>query len=145
MSLGSAALAALRGEFTKMAGEAFDAMFDPDQQEQLITLTQREDRVLQKGAELQEWLLARHLARDPCRQPGPSEVVPCPKCGRMGVPDRTDTKPAPRRSRADGGPGLTPRRIRTRAGPQELARTKFRCPKCRKVFFPHGRETRPRS
>lgn len=132
MSLGSAGLAALRGEFTKMAGEAFDAMFDPDQQEQLITLTQREDRVLQKGAELQEWLLARHLARDPSRQPGPSEVVPCPKCGRMGVPYRTDTKPAPRR-------------IRTRAGPQELARTKYRCPKCRRVFFPHGRETRPRS
>jgi hypothetical protein len=45
MSLDSAGLAALRREFTKMAGEAFDAMFDPDQQEQLIvtvhTLSER--------------------------------------------------------------------------------------------------------
>ena len=55
----------LRSDFMAMAGEAFDAMFDADQQEQLITLTQREDRVLQKGAELQRWLLARHLALDP--------------------------------------------------------------------------------
>jgi hypothetical protein len=131
MSVSSAALAALRGEFTKMAGEAFDAMFDSDQQEQLITLTQREDRVLQKGAELQEWLLARHLARDPSGQPEPSEAVPCRTCGRPGVPDKTDTKPARRR-------------VRTRAGPQELKRLKYRCPKCRRVFFPPGRETRPR-
>lgn len=131
MSLDSAGLSALRREFTKMAGEAFDAMFDSDQQEQLITLTQREDRVLQKGAELQEWLLARHLAGDPCRQPKPSEVVPCPRCGRNGVPDRTDTKPAPRP-------------IRTRAGPQELKRLKYRCLRCRRIFFPPGREARPR-
>jgi hypothetical protein len=131
MSLGSAELAALRREFTRMAGEAFDAMFDPDQQEQLITMTRRDDRVLAEGAELQKWLLARHLARDASGQPGPSEVVPCPECGRPGVPDKSDTKPAPRR-------------IRTRAGPQELVRLKYRCPKCRRVFFPPGRETRPR-
>ncbi len=131
MSVGSAGLAALRREFTKMAGEAFDAMFDPDQQEQLITLTQREDRVLQKGADLQEWLLARHLAGDPQGHPKPWEIMPCPKCGRKGVPDRTDTKPAPRR-------------ITTRAGPQELKRLKYRCPECRRVFFPPGREARPR-
>ena len=43
----------LRLKFREMADGAFDAMFDGDQQEQLITMTQREDRVLQKGAELQ--------------------------------------------------------------------------------------------
>ena len=127
MSLSSAELAALRREFTGLAREAFDAMFDPDQQEQLITMTQREDRVLQKGAELQSWLLARHLARDPWGQPKPSEVVPCPKCGREGVPDKSDTKPVPRR-------------ITTRAGPHELRRLKYRCGNCRTVFFPPGRE-----
>ncbi len=132
MSLSSAELAGLRREFTGLAGEAFDAMFAPDQQEQLITMTQREDRVLAKGVELQSWLLARHLARDPWGQPKPSEVVPCPKCGHPGVPDKSDTKPVPRR-------------ITTRAGPHEFRRRKYRCPKCRKVFFPPGRETRPRS
>jgi hypothetical protein len=131
MSLSSAELAGLRREFTGLAGEAFDAMFDPDQQEQLITLTQREDRVLAKGAELQRRLLARHLAGDPWRQPKPSEIVPCPKCGRAAVPDEGDRKPVPRR-------------ITTRAGPQELSRHKYRCGNCRAVFFPHGREARPR-
>ena len=127
MSVSSAELAGLRREFTGLAGEAFDAMFDPDQQEQLITMTQREDRVLQKGAELQSWLLARHLARDPWGQPKPSEIVPCPKCGHPGVPDKSDTKPVPRR-------------VTTRAGPHELRRRKYRCRKCRTVFFPRGRE-----
>ena len=122
----------LRREFMGLSGEAFDAMFDDDQQEQLITLTQREDRVLQQGADLQRWLLARHVATDPMAKPTKSRAVTCPKCGGAGIPDRTDTKPVPRR-------------ITTRASPQELKRRKYRCPKCRKVFFPPGRETRPRS
>jgi uncharacterized OB-fold protein len=100
--------------------------------------------VLEEGARLQAWLLSRHLARDPAARPARSGAVACPKCGRAGIPGKTDTKPAPRRSRADGVPGLAPRRIRTRAGPQELKRLKYRCPKCRKVFFPPGREARPR-
>ena len=131
MSSSSAALAALRGEFTKMAGEAFDAMFDPGQQEQLITLTQREDRVLKKGAELQSWLMARHLTRDGAAAPADSPTVTCPSCGRAGVPDGKDKRPAPRR-------------VTTRAGPQELMRLKYRCPKCRRIFFPPGREARAR-
>jgi len=121
----------LRREFEGMAGEALDAMFDEDRQEQLMTLTQREDCVLEKGAELQEWLLARHLARDPAAAPAKSRPEACPRCGGAGVPDKRDAKPVPRR-------------CRTRAGPQELRRTKYRCPKCRRIFFPPGRETRPR-
>ncbi len=131
-SAGLAGLAGLRREFTEMASEAFDAMFDLDQQEQLITLTQREDRVLQKGAELESWLLARHLDRDGAASPADSPTVTCPSCGRAGVPDGKDKKPAPRR-------------VTTRAGPQELMRRKYRCPKCRRVFFPPGREARARS
>lgn len=127
MSLSPTERGRFRGEFLEMAGETFDAMFDDGQQEQLITMTQREDRVLQKGAELQTWLLARHLAADPMAKPDESEVVACPKCGRAGVPDNRDTKPAPRR-------------VRTRAGPQEVRRLKYRCRRCRTVFFPSGRE-----
>ena len=127
MSLGSAGRERFRRAFMQKAGRAFDAMFDDDQQEQLITMTQREDRVLEKGAELQQWLLARHLAADPAAKPGKAEAVICPKCEGTGVRDRSDTKPVPRR-------------VTTRAGPQELGRLKYRCPKCRKVFFPPGRE-----
>jgi len=114
----------LRREFMSFAGEVFDAMFDKDQQEQLITLTQREDRVLEKGAELQQWLLARHLADDPSAASAQATPVACPKCGHAGRPDAKDA----------------PRRIKTRAGPQDLKRCKYRCPKCRKLFFPPGRE-----
>ena len=106
---------------------AFDAMSDDDQQEQLITMTQREDRVLEKGAQLQEWLPARHLAADPAAKPGRAEAVVCPKCEGAGVRDRSDTK-------------SVPRRVTTRAGPQELGRRKYRCPKCRRDSFPPGRE-----
>jgi len=117
----------LRREFMSLAGEAFDAMFDGDRQEQLITLTQREDRVLEKGADLQQWLLARHLADDPSAASAQSTPVACPKCGHAGLPDKKNAKPAPRR-------------IKTRAGPHELKRRRYRCPSCRKIFFPPGRE-----
>ena len=100
-----------RSEFLRMAGDAFDAMFDSDQQEQLITLTQREDRVLQRGAALQHWLLERHLASDPATSP--KGGVRCPKCKGEGVPDKSDAT-------------MVPRRVTTRAGPQELARRKYR-------------------
>lgn len=127
MALGSAGRKRLRRAFMEKAGRAFDAMFDDDQQEQLITMTQREDRVLEKGAELQQWLLARHLAADPTAKPGKAEAVVCPKCEGAGVRDKRDTS-------------SVPRRVTTRAGPQELKRLKYRCPKCRTVFFPPGRE-----
>ena len=127
MSLGSAERERFRRAFMEKAGRAFDAMFDDDEQEQLITMTQREDRVLEKGAELQQWLLARHLATDPAAKPPKAEAVACPKCEGTSVRDKSDAKPVPRR-------------VTTRAGPQELRRRKYRCPKCRRVFFPPGRE-----
>jgi hypothetical protein len=118
--------AKMRQEFQKRAGEAFDAMFDEDQQEQLITLTQREDRILQKGAELQGWLLEQHLDIDPLTNPAAADAVRCPKCRRVGIRDEEEKEGVPR--------SLT-----TRAGKQEVQRWKYRCPSCRTVFFPLGR------
>ena len=115
-----------RKEFQEQAGDTFDAMFDEDQQEQLITLTQREDRVLGKGAELQSWLLEQHLHADPLADPAAAEALRCPKCRRLGVRDN-DEKEA------------VPRSFLTRAGKQEILRRKYRCPFCRTVFFPLGR------
>lgn len=115
-----------RREFQEQAGAAFDAMFDEDQQEQLITLTQREDRVLQKGAELQAWLMEQHLHADPLADPAAAEALRCPKCHRVGVRDEEEKE-------------AVPRALTTRAGKQELRRWKYRCPFCRTVFFPLGR------
>jgi len=116
----------LRAEFQNKAGEAFDAMFDADQQEQLITLVQRENRVLEKGAELQAWLLEEHLKTDPVADPEAVEAHRCPRCRSLSVRVTTEEEPVPRL-------------LTTRAGKQEIQRWKYRCPSCRTVFFPLGR------
>ena len=116
----------MRRAFQQRAGEAFDAMFDEDQQEQLITLTQREDRILEKGAELQAWLMEQHLSTDPLGEPAAAEAIRCPKCRRLGVREPNETEPVPRS-------------VTTRAGEQQFQRGRYRCPSCRTVFFPLGR------
>ncbi len=115
----------LRRKFRQMADAAFDAMFDDDQQDQLITLTQREDRILDTGAEMQAWILEEHLKADPLADPAEADALRCPKCRGMGV--RDDDREA------------VPRHLQTRAGKQEFKRWKYRCPKCKTVFFPLGR------
>jgi hypothetical protein len=115
----------MRREFQDKAGTAFDEMFDDDQQEQLITLTQREDRVLQKGAALQAWLLEQHLNADPLTDAA-AQGLRCPKCHGVGARDTCAADPIPRA-------------LQTRAGPQSLKRWKYWCPSCRTVFFPLGR------
>ena len=87
MTLTPAAREQMRKEFRQKTDEAFDAMFAEDQQEQLITLVQREDRVLQQGAELQAWLLERHLQYDPWADPAKAETLRCPQCRKPGVRD----------------------------------------------------------
>ena len=112
--------------FVQKARAAFRSVFEVGAQEELITLTQREDRILQRGAELEGWLLREHLRHDPLANPAESEALRCPRCRALGV-------------RAKGEAQRVPRALRTRAGTQVLARTKYRCPSCRKVFFPLGR------
>lgn len=116
----------MRAKFHEMADAAFDAMFDDDQQDQLITMTQREDRILQKGAEMQAWLLEQHLTSDPLANPADAEALRCPKCRGLGVRDGDE-------------PEAVPRRLKTRTGKQEFLRWKYRCPSCKTVFFPLGR------
>jgi DNA-directed RNA polymerase subunit RPC12/RpoP len=113
-------------EFLGKAKQAFDALFDDGQQEQLITLTQREARILQQGAELHSWLLEKHLAQDPTANPAEVEAIRCPNCHRVGVPAKQKKD-------------AVPRRVKTRAGEQEFTRRKYRCAHCRRRFFPLGR------
>jgi len=122
------ALHELRQEYLKKAEVFFDAMFDPDRQEQLLTFDQREDYVVQRGRELETWLLSRHLASDPLSGTATPAGFCCPRCRAAGRPDPAEREPVPRR-------------LRSRVGRQQLLRRKYRCPSCKTVFFPLGRET----
>lgn len=114
-----------RKEFLARAARAFDSVFDEDQQEQLITITQREDRILERGGELQSWLMEQHLQADPLANPAEADALRCPKCHRLGVRDLDEKE-------------SVPRLVVTRAGKHEIHRWKYRCPFCRTVFFPLG-------
>lgn len=113
--------------FLNKARDVYRSVFDADQQDQLITLTQRENRILEKTAELERWLLEQHLAADSARTFDAINVrvTCCPKCHKPGVPEKED---------------LVPRRIKTRAGKHQFERCKYKCQACRLVFFPLGRQ-----
>jgi len=92
-----------------MAGEAFDAMFDDDQQ--LVALTQREDRVIERCAGLQQWFLARDIALDSATA----------RPGRIGG-RRPGCQPGRASELASIGLGSSPGRgfsqVRTERGPE---------------------------
>jgi hypothetical protein len=127
----------LHAEWRQKSEEAFARMFAPELQEQLVTFTEREDRAMEVGQSLANWLIAEHVAADPAAQPslaGESQpllaaLAPaclCPKCGKAGV---RRTKPE------DPLPG---RKLTTRAGLVGLEREQLECTTCRVVFFPLG-------
>lgn len=119
----------LRSEWRRKSDEAFARMFAADQQEQLITFTQREDRAVELGRALAAWLIEEHAAGDVATQPSEHQQVPhCAKCGREAVRRTKPEDPLPER------------RLVTRAGPVELEREQWECTTCRVVFFPLGPE-----
>jgi hypothetical protein len=109
----------LRQQFLESAAAAFDLMFADANQEQLVTLTQREKRACDLGKDLSQFLLERHISADSAAQPEPSQVC-CPKCGR---PARKAKKPD------------STRPVTTLAGDIEFVRQQWRCPRCRILFF----------
>jgi hypothetical protein len=133
----------LHAEWQHKSEEAFARMFAPELQEQLVTFTEREDRAMEVGQNLANWLIAEHAAADPAAQPslaGESQPLPaalataclCPKCGKPGV----------RRTQPDDP--LPERHLTTRAGRVGLEREQLECTTCRVVFFPLGPEDEAR-
>lgn len=108
-----------KAEFLRRAGEAYERTLKEDQ-EQMITFTQLEDRVIEVGTKLEQWLLEECL-----KEPGRNaeEAVCCPKC----------RKPVPRPREEEEA-----RKILARFGPVEFERMRYVCPSCRKVFSPSG-------
>jgi uncharacterized protein with PIN domain len=94
-------------------------MFGDANQEQLVTLTQRDQRACDLGKDLSRFLLERHVSADTAAQPEPTRVC-CPQCGR---PARKVKKPAATRP------------VTTMAGDIEFARAQWRCPRCRILLF----------
>jgi len=109
----------LRKDFLETAAAAFDLMFGQVNQEQLVTLTQREQLACAMGKDLARFLLEKHVSADTASQPNADRVC-CPKCGR---PARTVAKPGAARP------------VTTLAGDIEFARQQWRCPRCRILFF----------
>jgi hypothetical protein len=119
-------IAALRQRWLGHAAAAFDLMFHPEHQPDLTTLDQREQRVVELGEDLKNWLLQQHLAAEAHGEAQPGQAVACPRCGK-----------AARRVERPERPHWE-RRLTTRAGEVVLKRQKWRCPACRVAFFPPG-------
>jgi len=118
---------ALRTQWLRHAGAAFDLMFHPEHQSDLITFDQRETRVVELMRDLGAWLLTRQANADTAARPVDDGAVACPKCGQTAqrVTDPEDPLPS--------------RRLTTLTGEVELNRQQWTCTACRVVFFPPRR------
>jgi hypothetical protein len=122
-------IAQLRRRWLGHAAAAFDLMFHPDHQPDLATFDQREQRVVDLGEDLKNWLLQQHLAVDPHAAAPADQAVACPHCGKAAQRVERPDKP------------LFERRLTTLCGEVLLQRDKWRCPACRVAFFPSGPAT----
>ncbi len=116
----------LRRRWLAHAAAAFDLMFHPDHQADLVTFDRREARACELGHDLSTWLPQQHANADDLARPAADQEVVCPRCGR---PARRKTEPG------SPPPG---RRLTGLSGEVELRRDQFTCTACRVVFFPPG-------
>ena len=113
----------VRQRWLQRAEAAYQRMFEGKSPEEMETLTQREEMALAISRELAAFLLEEHVARDSAVRPAGASTTCCPRCGQPGTP-------AVRK-----GEGLPERMLTTRAGEIRLRRERWRCAKCRVVFF----------
>ncbi len=117
----------VRERLLKRTEAAYRRMFEGKSQEELVTLTQREDLAVSIGKELAAFLLEEHVALDPAVQPAEASTTCCPKCGQPGT------------RAVKEGEELHERAVVTRAGRIRMRRQRWECKKCRIAFFPAGR------
>lgn len=113
----------LRDKWRQRADAAFERMYGGKHQDQLVTMTQREDMAVLIAQELAAFLLEEHLALDPAVRPDEADPPCCPKCGQPGQRAMQPKEKLPERE------------LRTRAGAVHLPRERWRCRKCRIIFF----------
>lgn len=112
---------------------AYRRMFEGKSQEELVTLTQREDMALLIAKELSAFLLEEHVALDPAARPTDASSTCCPKCGQAGT------------RAVEEGEKFEERTVTTRAGDIPVRRERWRCAKCRVFFFPARRSAEIRN
>jgi hypothetical protein len=118
---------ARRERWLQQSEAAYRRMFEGKSEEELVTLTQRENMAVLIGKELAAFLLEEHVAMDRAAQPVEASTTCCPKCGQPGTPAVQEE-------------GLSERTVTTRVGGIRVRRQRWKCEKCRIVFFPAGRE-----
>ena len=115
------------------AAAAYERMFCGKSQEGLVTFTEREDMAVSLGKELAAFLLEEHVAADPAKSPAEASTTCCPKCGQPGTLAS---------QKAEKGESRLPKRtLRTRAGDIDIPRERWKCGRCRIVFFSAGRSS----
>jgi hypothetical protein len=117
----------LHARWVQRTEAAYRRMFEGKSEEELATLTQREDLAVLIARELAAFLLEEHVATDTAARPAEATATHCPKCGQPGT------------LACEHGEELPERTVTTRVGPIRMQRQRWRCPKCRIIFFPAGR------
>jgi hypothetical protein len=117
----------LQERWKQRTDAAFQRMFAGKSDEELETLTQREDVSVLIGRELAAFLLEEHVALDAAVQPTEASSACCPKCGQPGTPAVQEEE-------------LPERTVTTRTGEIHVRRQRWRCAKCRVIFFSARRE-----
>lgn len=116
-----------RQQFLAYAAAAYDQLFEPAYQDQLVTFDQREQRADELGKDLICWLLQQHVNADPMAQPDAQLPTPnCPNCGKPGLRHNPPERPLSKRALVTGN------------GVVHLQRERFRCGACRIIFFSAG-------
>jgi hypothetical protein len=108
------------------AEAAYRRMFEGKESEELVTLTEREGMAMLIGKELAAFMMEEHVAMDAAE----GSTACCPKCGQAGTP-------APRE-----GKKVEERTMTTLAGDIRMQRQRWKCAKCRIIFFSARRSPR---
>jgi hypothetical protein len=112
----------LQERWKERTNAAFERMFAGKSEEELRTLSQRETMAELIGRELAAFLLEEHVATDATARPPGGLVACCPKCNQAG-------------KRAVEQEKLPARTVTTRVGDINIQRQRWRCEKCRIIFF----------
>ena len=120
----------LKKRWRQRAEAAFQRMFEGKSQEELVTLTEREDMAVLIGRELAAFLLEEHVVERHSGAAGGSV--------RRHVARSADNRES---WRLRQGEKLVDRTVTTRAGDIRMRRQRWHCAKCRIIFFSTGRAT----
>lgn len=113
----------LQQRWRERTDAAFEKMLAGKSEEELRTLSQRETMAEMIGRELAAFLLEENVATDATARPPDGLAACCPKCGQAG-------------RRAAEKEKLPARAVTTRVGEIQIRRQRWRCKKCRIIFFP---------